>query len=222
MIGGQYLDTMEPGTDLETVHRLKTGCLFYASVTLALCAADLPREDQGAWRDFARRARDALPGRRRHPGRGRVRAEEGVEAARTRANRAAERALALLLEVPADTVGAGRDRQRPRRPNRVESDEEAPRRPAGRTRARGEHARRRRRSILAGLVPGHSKAGEQVDERAELARRARAEVRLARRREARRTRSTRSGSIRRGATASTSAPPRAASPTSCSSAALPA
>jgi len=30
--------------------------------------------------------------------------EEGEEAARTRANRAAERALALLLEVPADTT----------------------------------------------------------------------------------------------------------------------
>jgi hypothetical protein len=29
--------------------------------------------------------------------------EEGAEAARRRANRAAERALALLLEVPADT-----------------------------------------------------------------------------------------------------------------------
>src|SRR3954447_11888326 len=51
MIGGQYLDTREPGTDLETVHRLKTGCLFFASVSVALWAADLPREEQGSWRD---------------------------------------------------------------------------------------------------------------------------------------------------------------------------
>jgi geranylgeranyl diphosphate synthase type II len=103
MIGGQYLDTMEPGTDLERVHRLKTGCLFYASVTLALWAAGLPRAEQEAWRDFADElgmlfqvVDDILDED------GYVLAE-GVEAARGRANRAAERALALLLEVPADT-----------------------------------------------------------------------------------------------------------------------
>jgi geranylgeranyl pyrophosphate synthase len=39
MIGGQYLDTMEPDADLETVHRLKTGCLFYAAVAMPLWAA---------------------------------------------------------------------------------------------------------------------------------------------------------------------------------------
>jgi geranylgeranyl diphosphate synthase type II len=53
MIGGQYLDTMEPETDLETVHRLKTGRLFYASVTLALAAADVPDPEQRPWRAFA-------------------------------------------------------------------------------------------------------------------------------------------------------------------------
>jgi|SRR5581483_1702534 len=103
MIGGQYLDTMEPGTDLETVHRLKTGCLFSASVTLALWAAGLPRDEQGAWRDFGDElgmlfqvVDDILDSD------GYVLAE-GVDAAWARANRAAERALALLLEVPADT-----------------------------------------------------------------------------------------------------------------------
>jgi geranylgeranyl diphosphate synthase type II len=103
MIGGQYLDTMEPGTDLETVHRLKTGCLFYASVTLALWAAGLRRDEQHAWRDFADElgmlfqvVDDILDED------GYV-LEEGVDAARSRANRAAERALALLVEVPADT-----------------------------------------------------------------------------------------------------------------------
>jgi geranylgeranyl diphosphate synthase, type II len=53
MIGGQYLDTMEPGADLETVHRLKTGRLFYASVTLALAAANVPADEQRPWRVFA-------------------------------------------------------------------------------------------------------------------------------------------------------------------------
>ena len=103
MIGGQYLDTMEPGTDLEVVHRLKTGCLFFASVTMALWAAELRREEQSSWRDFADElgmlfqvVDDILDAD------GYV-IEEGVEAARARANHAADRALALLLEVPADT-----------------------------------------------------------------------------------------------------------------------
>ncbi len=48
MIGGQYLDTMVDGYDLAAVHRLKTGRLFYASVTMALCAAELPEDGAGA------------------------------------------------------------------------------------------------------------------------------------------------------------------------------
>jgi geranylgeranyl diphosphate synthase, type II len=104
MIGGQYLDTVErEGVDLETVHRLKTGRLFYASVTLALWAAGLAPDEQGPWRDFADElgmlfqvVDDILDED------GYV-LTEGVEAARARANRAAERGLALLLEVPADT-----------------------------------------------------------------------------------------------------------------------
>ena len=103
MIGGQYLDTMEPGTDLETVHRLKTGRLFYASITLALEAVELPRDEQGPWRDFADElgmlfqvVDDILDDD------GFV-LVEGVDAARARANRAAERALSMLLEIPADT-----------------------------------------------------------------------------------------------------------------------
>src|SRR3954467_956300 len=100
MIGGQYLDTMEPDTDLETVHRLKTGRLFYASVSLPLGAVGLPREEQGAWRDFGEElgmlfqvVDDILDGD------GYVLAE-GEEAARKRADRAGERALAMLLEIP--------------------------------------------------------------------------------------------------------------------------
>jgi len=45
MIGGQYLDTMVDSYDLAAVHRLKTGRLFYASVTLALWAAELPEAE---------------------------------------------------------------------------------------------------------------------------------------------------------------------------------
>ncbi len=103
MIGGQYLDTMEPGTDLETVHRLKTGCLFSASVTLALWAAELPEPEHGPWRAFADElgmlfqvVDDILDAD------GFV-LEEGAESARARADRAAERAAAMLLEIPVDT-----------------------------------------------------------------------------------------------------------------------
>ena len=53
MIGGQYLDTMVDGDDLAAVHRLKTGRLFYASVAMALWAAELPEEEQAPWRAFA-------------------------------------------------------------------------------------------------------------------------------------------------------------------------
>ena len=52
MIGGQYLDTMVAGADLKVVHRLKTGRLFAASVSMALWAAEVPVEEQGPWRAF--------------------------------------------------------------------------------------------------------------------------------------------------------------------------
>jgi geranylgeranyl diphosphate synthase, type II len=103
MIGGQYLDTMQPDADLETVHRLKTGCLFYASVALPLWAAEVPEDDQRAWRDFGDElgllfqiVDDILDSD------GYV-LTEGVDGARKLADRAGERSLALLLEIPADT-----------------------------------------------------------------------------------------------------------------------
>jgi geranylgeranyl pyrophosphate synthase len=52
MIGGQYLDTMVESPELETVHRLKTGCLFSASVAMALWAAGVPEAAQVPWRAF--------------------------------------------------------------------------------------------------------------------------------------------------------------------------
>jgi geranylgeranyl pyrophosphate synthase len=103
MIGGQYLDTMAPGTDLETVHRLKTGRLFYASVAMALWAAGLPEAGQGPWRAFGDElgmlfqvVDDILDGD------GFV-ISHGPEAARALADEAAERAMRRLTEVGAET-----------------------------------------------------------------------------------------------------------------------
>jgi geranylgeranyl diphosphate synthase type II len=103
MIGGQYLDTMVEGYDLAAVHRLKTGRLFYAAVTLALEAAELPPEEQRPWREFAEElgllfqiVDDILDGD------GYV-LSLGGDAARRLADEAAERAQARLAEVAADT-----------------------------------------------------------------------------------------------------------------------
>ena len=224
MIGGQYLDTMEPGTDLETVHRLKTGCLFYASVTLALWAADLPREEQALWRDFADElgmlfqvVDDILDADGYVLERGR----RGGPGPREPRRRAGARAPA---RDPGRHLGAGRDRQRPRRANGVDRSGVAKKRLDVLLVERGlaESRAQAQALILAGLVPGHSKAGEQVDEarRARASSAGRGSSPAAARSST--TRSTRSASIRPGATASTSAPRRAASPTSSSSAAPPA
>ena len=103
MIGGQYLDTMVDGYDLAAVHRLKTGRLFYASVTMALWAAELPEEQQAPWRAFAEElgllfqiVDDILDAD------GYVR-EHGADAARVFADEAADRARGRLTEVEADT-----------------------------------------------------------------------------------------------------------------------
>jgi geranylgeranyl diphosphate synthase type II len=103
MIGGQYLDTMVDGADLALVHRLKTGRLFYASVTMALWAAGLPEPEQGPWRAFAEElgllfqiVDDILDED------GYVRTH-GREEARRLADEAAERARARLAAIDADT-----------------------------------------------------------------------------------------------------------------------
>jgi geranylgeranyl pyrophosphate synthase len=103
MIGGQYLDTMVENPDLEEVHRLKTGCLFYGSVAMALWAADVPETAQAPWRAFGDElgllfqiVDDILDGD------GYV-GTHGVDGARQLADAAAERARARLDEVDADT-----------------------------------------------------------------------------------------------------------------------
>jgi geranylgeranyl diphosphate synthase, type II len=104
MIGGQYLDTVVSGYDLAAVHRLKTGRLFHASVTMALWAGGLPAEEQAPWRAFADElgllfqiVDDILDAD------GYVR-EHGAEAARCYADEAAERARVKLDEIGADTA----------------------------------------------------------------------------------------------------------------------
>src|SRR5438309_9446480 len=52
MIGGQYLDITGTAPDEATLHKLKTGCLFAASVGTALWVAEVPERDQAPWRAF--------------------------------------------------------------------------------------------------------------------------------------------------------------------------
>src|SRR6476620_372597 len=103
MIGGQYLDITGGGEDLAALHRLKTGCLFSASVACALWVADVPEPRQKPWRAFADEVGllfqivdDILDED------GYV-LEHGAEGARTLADEAAERARRALSEVDADT-----------------------------------------------------------------------------------------------------------------------
>jgi geranylgeranyl diphosphate synthase type II len=103
MIGGQYLDVTGAQTDLLSLHRLKTGCLFSASVACALWVAEVPEREQAPWRAFADEVGllfqivdDILD----EDG---YLLEHGAAGARALADAAAERAQARLAEVPSDT-----------------------------------------------------------------------------------------------------------------------
>jgi geranylgeranyl diphosphate synthase type II len=103
MIGGQYLDITGGGGDLAALHRLKTGCLFSASVACALWVAEVPEAEQRPWRAFADEVGllfqivdDILD----EDG---YLLEHGAEGARALADEAAERAQARLAEIDADT-----------------------------------------------------------------------------------------------------------------------
>jgi geranylgeranyl pyrophosphate synthase len=103
MIGGQYADTKELGYDLEVVHRLKTGRLFYASVACALWVAEVPDQEQKPWREFSDElgmlfqvVDDILDGD------GYV-LTHGEEGARKLADEAAMRAQARLAAIDAET-----------------------------------------------------------------------------------------------------------------------
>jgi len=103
MIGGQYLDITASAPDEVTLHKLKTGCLFAASVGLALWAAWVPEAEQVPWRAFGDElgllfqiVDDILDGD------GYVVAH-GVDGARVLADEAADRARGALEAVDADT-----------------------------------------------------------------------------------------------------------------------
>lgn len=103
MIGGQYLDTSGQGGDLADIHRLKTGCLFAASVGCGLWAADVPAREQRPWRAFGEElgllfqiVDDILD----DDG---YALAHGPAGARALADEAADRAHACLDELEADT-----------------------------------------------------------------------------------------------------------------------
>jgi geranylgeranyl diphosphate synthase type II len=104
MIGGQYLDITGTAPDEQTLHRLKTGRLFDASVGLALWVARVPEDMQVSWRAFGAElgllfqiVDDILDGD------GYV-VLHGVDGARVLADEAADRARGRLDEVDADTT----------------------------------------------------------------------------------------------------------------------
>jgi geranylgeranyl diphosphate synthase, type II len=103
MIGGQYLDVTRTAPDETTLHKLKTGSLFAASVGVALWVAEVPERDQAPWRAFGDElgllfqiVDDVLDGD------GYV-LTHGEEGARRLADEAAVRARGRLADVPADT-----------------------------------------------------------------------------------------------------------------------
>ena len=103
MIGGQYLDIAGETGDLVALHRLKTGCLFSASVGCGLWAAGVPEGEQAPWRAFGGElgllfqiVDEILDGD------GYV-LTHGAEGARELADTAAARAQAALEGVAADT-----------------------------------------------------------------------------------------------------------------------
>jgi geranylgeranyl diphosphate synthase, type II len=103
MIGGQYLDITGSTPDEVTLHKLKTGCLFSASVGLALWAAGVPEREQPPWRAFGDElgllfqiVDDILDAD------GYV-LSHGEGGARRLADEAAVRARERLADIPADT-----------------------------------------------------------------------------------------------------------------------
>ncbi len=107
MIGGQYLDVTGTAPDETTLHKLKTGCLFAASVGVALWVAEVPEREQAGWRAFGDElgllfqiVDDILDG----DGHALTHGEDG---ARQLADEAAARARERLADVPADTSTLG-------------------------------------------------------------------------------------------------------------------
>lgn len=104
MIGGQYRDVTGDTDDLASLHRLKTGALFSASVGVALWVAEVPEAGQPAWRAFGdelgllfQLVDDLLDADG-------YAAAHGAEAARRAADEAAGRAHERLGAIESDTT----------------------------------------------------------------------------------------------------------------------
>jgi geranylgeranyl pyrophosphate synthase len=104
MIGGQYLDITGTEQDLAALNRLKTGRLFDASVGMALEVAHVLEGDRARWRAFSAQVGalfqlvdDLLDGDG-------FAAAYGEEETRRRADEAADRALAAVAELDAETT----------------------------------------------------------------------------------------------------------------------
>ena len=103
MIGGQYLDIHGLAPDLASLHRLKTGCLFAASVGMALWAAGVSEPEQRPWREFGDElgllfqiVDDILDEDGYY-------VSHGADGSRALAEEAAGRARERLASIPADT-----------------------------------------------------------------------------------------------------------------------
>src|SRR5256714_5886462 len=103
MIGGQYLDITGTASDEATLHRLKTGCLFAASVGCGLAAAGVPEREQAPSRALGEElgllfqiVDDILDGDG-------YALSHGSQGARGLADEAAGRARERLSAVPAET-----------------------------------------------------------------------------------------------------------------------
>jgi geranylgeranyl diphosphate synthase, type II len=106
MIGGQELD-LTGGAELSTLHALKTGRLFEASIVCGLYVAELPEAEQQPWRQFAQElgllfqvVDDILDGD------GFV-VERGIDGARTLADEMSAHTRSRLAELDADTSVLG-------------------------------------------------------------------------------------------------------------------
>jgi geranylgeranyl diphosphate synthase type II len=103
MIGGQYLDITGTAPDEATLHSLKTGCLFAASVGLALWVAEVQEREQAPWRAFGDELGllfqivDDILDRDGYV------LTHGEDGARRLSDEAATRARDRLADVPADT-----------------------------------------------------------------------------------------------------------------------
>ena len=104
MIGGQYRDVTEAHGDLASLHRLKTGRLFAASVGLGLRVSGAPEAEHGPWRAFADELGLLYQVVDDDLDRDGFAAELGTNGARRLADDVAARARARLADLPVDTT----------------------------------------------------------------------------------------------------------------------